>query len=203
MICDSSKGALCKEEFLDAEVAANFYALAAAFLYSIGQILPLPVGNSVLQIGLQTSQANVDGLDDYLKVFAAWQAISPSNSNVEDILEPFLGLKTAKHRLRWPAETNRNHGQDSQLHFQNLTTRKLSNRSLFTMEGGYIGLGPPGTMQGDRLCVLLGCALPLLIRQQGQQYRLVGQCYVYGMMHGEMVEEVKAGKRQLQTVELV
>lgn len=68
------------------------------------------------------------------------------------------------------------------------------NRCFFISSKGYMGLGPLGTQIGDKICVLLGCDQPLLIRRVGDHQVVVGQCYVYGMMYGEMIDEMEAGR---------
>jgi hypothetical protein len=67
-------------------------------------------------------------------------------------------------------------------------------RSFFISSKGYMGLGPLGTQTGDEICVLLGCNQPLLIRRVGDRHLVVGRCYVYGMMYGEMIDELEAGR---------
>jgi len=48
---------------------------------------------------------------------------------------------------------------------------------------GYVGLGPPDAKDGDLLCIFLGCASPVLIRESspGGHFRVIGPCYVYGL----------------------
>jgi hypothetical protein len=71
---------------------------------------------------------------------------------------------------------------------------KRENRCFFVSSKGYMALGPLGTQVGDEICVLLGCDQPLLIRRLGDHHVVVGQCYVYGMMYGEMIDEMEAGR---------
>ncbi|KAM5349851.1 hypothetical protein ACJ41O_006356 [Fusarium nematophilum] len=61
-------------------------------------------------------------------------------------------------------------------------------RRLFIMDLGYIGLAPLATAVGDEVCVLLGGNVPYVIRQEGQRYRFVGECYVFGIMDGEVLD---------------
>jgi hypothetical protein len=62
---------------------------------------------------------------------------------------------------------------------------------------GYLCLVPPGTEPGDMVCLILGAAVPFVLRllnrskdnlSEGQHnsYVLVGECYVHGMMDGEI-----------------
>ncbi|KAK0631415.1 heterokaryon incompatibility protein-domain-containing protein [Immersiella caudata] len=55
--------------------------------------------------------------------------------------------------------------------------------ALIQTPDGYIGLGPPDAKEGDVLCVLLGCASPVLLRETspGGHYQVIGTCYVYGL----------------------
>jgi hypothetical protein len=68
------------------------------------------------------------------------------------------------------------------------------NRCFFVSSKGYMGLGPLGTQVGDEICVLLGCEQSLLIRRLGDYHVVIGRCYVYGMMYGEMIDEMEAGR---------
>lgn len=61
-------------------------------------------------------------------------------------------------------------------------------RRFFTSIGGYMGIGPPGMRPGDSICVFLGGNVPWVVRQVGHDYSLVGECYVHGMMDGEIMQ---------------
>jgi Heterokaryon incompatibility protein (HET) len=64
----------------------------------------------------------------------------------------------------------------------------LENRYIFETANGYIGVAPLEAMQGDEVCVALGCDAPLLLRPIGNDvYTLVGVCYACGVTKGEAV----------------
>lgn len=63
----------------------------------------------------------------------------------------------------------------------------VQRRAFFITESGYMGLGPLGMRQGDIVSVILGASTPLLIRDENEYHRLVGQCFVWGLMDGEAV----------------
>ena len=71
------------------------------------------------------------------------------------------------------------------LAFQAALIVVASNRRFFSTIGGYMGLGPSRMRPGDTICVFLGGAVPWVIRQDGEDYVLVGECYVHGLMNGE------------------
>jgi len=67
--------------------------------------------------------------------------------------------------------------------------RRFSRRRVFTTVGGRIGFGPSTTRVGDVVCVLNTATVPHLLRKMadGQQdYSLVGEAFVDGMMDGEV-----------------
>ena len=202
LICDSYRLALCADDF-DSDDAEVFYDMAIAFLYTMVWFWNQC---NTEQKKLQVPQEKFDELatlSDHVQHYILWSGVVPSSLSEKDILEPFLGSKCSKRQLQWPSHTDPHRGGTSQWAFILSITNNIGSRIFFSMEGGYFGLAPPGAMIGDRLCVLLGCALPLLIRPRGQQFQLVSSCYVYGLMHGELLEEVDAGKRHLQMIELV
>jgi hypothetical protein len=59
-------------------------------------------------------------------------------------------------------------------------------RKFFVTRDGYFGLAPPSTEKGDGIFVLRGGRVPFVLRKLGGgKYRIVGECYVHGIMHGE------------------
>jgi hypothetical protein len=77
---------------------------------------------------------------------------------------------------------------------------------LATTAGGYLGMVPKRAQAGDQIFVLLGCDVPLLLRPSPGDdgtYRLIGDCYVPGIMKGEAMEWLGSGRCELETVILV
>jgi hypothetical protein len=74
-----------------------------------------------------------------------------------------------------------------------------TNNRLFLTEKGYIGLAPLGAQKGDIVCVLCGSEVPLLLRRYGDEYVLIGECFVQGLMDGEIIDEFKKGKISMKT----
>lgn len=67
--------------------------------------------------------------------------------------------------------------------------------NFFVTKSGALGLGPTEMLKDDRVVVLAGCEVPVVLRwvrerERGRgSYRLIGQCYVVGAMHGEWAEK--------------
>ena len=54
---------------------------------------------------------------------------------------------------------------------------------------GYVGQFPVDARKGDVVCVPLGSAVPFVVRRvRGESFTLVGECYVHGIMQGEIFE---------------
>jgi hypothetical protein len=58
-----------------------------------------------------------------------------------------------------------------------------ADRILFTTNSGYMGAGPLDTKPGDKVCIIFSCKVPLILRKEGENWRLVGQSYVCKIMN--------------------
>ncbi|KPM46325.1 hypothetical protein AK830_g28 [Neonectria ditissima] len=61
----------------------------------------------------------------------------------------------------------------------------MRGRRLFTTEKGRLGSITKRAICGDRVAVLSGCNVPVVLRPKGDGYELVGSCFVDGLMNGE------------------
>lgn len=80
-----------------------------------------------------------------------------------------------------------------------------ADHTFFSTRKGYAGLGPPIMGIDDKVVVLYGCRVPLILRSMGRDgmmaqlfnpsrrklvyYRLVGEAYLHGFMAGEVFVE--------------
>jgi hypothetical protein len=64
-------------------------------------------------------------------------------------------------------------------------------RLFFTTASGNLGHGPEKSMPGDEIWLVQGARVPFVLRKQTSisGYRIVGDAYVHGFMHGEMMTE--------------
>ncbi|KAI6081621.1 heterokaryon incompatibility protein-domain-containing protein [Hypoxylon rubiginosum] len=62
-------------------------------------------------------------------------------------------------------------------------------RRAFRTSNGFIGFGPKILEDGDKIVVIAGADVPLALRQRGEHFALVGECYVEGLMHGELLRQ--------------
>lgn len=90
--------------------------------------------------------------------------------------------------------------------FVNPFGRRLScystNRRMAVSRKGYLGLVPFETELDDLVCVLLGGDMPFILRRQGPYFTLIGECYIHGIMNGEVLDAAQDGLVQLEEFSL-
>ncbi|KAJ4291035.1 hypothetical protein N0V90_010232 [Kalmusia sp. IMI 367209] len=77
-------------------------------------------------------------------------------------------------------------------------------RRLITLDTGHFGLAPCTIERGDAIYVLLGCSLPMVLRQVGEtgRFKVVGECYVDGIANGEALAGVESGCNVIRDIVL-
>ncbi|KAL7918973.1 heterokaryon incompatibility protein domain-containing protein [Trichoderma austrokoningii] len=60
-------------------------------------------------------------------------------------------------------------------------------RKLGIVRGGMLCLVPSTALVGDLIAILDSCRVPIVLRQFGMSFRVVGDCYVHGIMYGEAI----------------
>ena len=68
---------------------------------------------------------------------------------------------------------------------------------------GYVGQIPLNSQIGDVIFLPLGSAVPFIGRPQRstpETYRLVGECYIHGIMEGQLLQSDAAGFREFVLV---
>jgi hypothetical protein len=71
----------------------------------------------------------------------------------------------------------------------------FSTRRFCFTERGCLGLAPVAAQQGDRIAVLYGADVPVILRdpapaRTGNTSELIGPAYVHGIMDGEVLEKL-------------
>ncbi|RDW87984.1 hypothetical protein BP6252_00016 [Coleophoma cylindrospora] len=67
----------------------------------------------------------------------------------------------------------------------------ITKHTFFILDEQRIAAGPRSVCQGDVVCILYGGKVPFVLRPQRGFYTLVGECFVFGLMNGEALEEKK------------
>jgi hypothetical protein len=207
IIEDSSGYGYGRPEFRDEDDCQEFFSYAVGFLTLMGWA------------AAQTAQTDPDLRDKFnywnniharnklwARCFALWSGapLAPDISNLlasdEALVEPFLRISGSNGNLRLPETfAADSYEKDALRSFLRRVHGQLENRNFFISSKAYMGLGPSDVQVGDVICVLLGCNQPLVVRRFGDHHLVVGQCYVYGMMFGEMMDEMEAGRLKAET----
>jgi len=95
-----------------------------------------------------------------------------SSSGASEDLKPFLALTA---------------GSASAYHFEVLKNSRR--KCFFTTENGYFGTAPDLILPEDKVAVIAGLGMPMILRATNQGYRLVTHAYVHGIMYGEVWPE--------------
>jgi hypothetical protein len=71
-------------------------------------------------------------------------------------------------------------------------------RRLIKTGEGRLGLVPRESKEGDLICILLGCSVPVVLGRIAEEDRgagvtLIGACYIHGMMQGKALADNSDG----------
>jgi hypothetical protein len=110
----------------------------------------------------------------------------------EHLKELILGNPATQNKTQWPPLPKLIEKADEMQLELGLHSYTRYVRIFHTVKG-YLGAGPPGILDGDCICVLAGCRIPVVLRRVDTHYCLVGPCLVIGLMDGEAHEAAKRG----------
>ena len=82
---------------------------------------------------------------------------------------------------------------------------------LVTIKDDRFGMVPNRVQKGDKICVLLVCNIPLVLRKKAilgegdrkMKYKVIGEFYMDGFVDGEAIEMAEAGDLQYENFRLV
>jgi hypothetical protein len=75
-------------------------------------------------------------------------------------------------------------------------------RRFFISYSGMVGLAGEEVLEGDVICVLFGCSLPVILRPVGDHFIYVGEAYADGYMWGRAIEELDEGAYEVREFEI-
>ncbi|KAF3031840.1 hypothetical protein E8E12_001761 [Didymella heteroderae] len=62
----------------------------------------------------------------------------------------------------------------------------VKNRRFIITTKGYVGIANDDVRSGDKVCLLSGGRMPVILRPEGKDFVFLGEAYVHGMMQGEL-----------------
>ena len=158
----------------------------------------------IWQIGIPGVATNIFGLQDF---YQRNKSLVIFNQTVSRLIH---GPKiTMAQRMKKYFKTTGRLLRATSLH-RDATLRAmrvLAWRRLVTTHGGYLGLVPAGAIAGDVVATIMGCDVPLLLRpakgEETSPFTLIGECYVHGVMSGEVLDFLKQGKCKMDSISIV
>jgi hypothetical protein len=93
-------------------------------------------------------------------------------------------------------------GEQTQCGIHKFLGSATKGRRIFVTRKGTVGLEPASMEEGDIVTILLGSGTPFILRKQGEEFLLAGECYVHGQMDGEAIEQYEDGDREVEEFKL-
>lgn len=150
---------------------------------------------STLTAGMTVNPDGCDMLNPTADFSAYWLKVYEQTLNEEDT-DNFL-VDT-----RYLATLRNEAAQGDWHRFREAAAEVCHMRKFFFSSKGFFGLGP-GSMQADDLvCVLFGADTPFVLRRVGSRYKVVGECYVHGLMQGQARRAWRRGEFRSEEFEL-
>ena len=145
----------------------------------------VPCGDQ-LWLDNKRKRATGAGLDAYnalVKEMVFYQSIISHNM---DLQQPSMipGVSFDEQMAEYPRLLR----SEARRQYKVALDRQHDRRPFISLHG-YIGLVPTHAKEGDLVVILFGAVQPFVLRRVGQQYELVGEAYVYGIMDGEFMEK--------------
>ncbi len=94
-------------------------------------------------------------------------------------------------------------GAPAQLAFLAPFQRFGHGRRYFRSKRGYLGWVPRHVWEGDRICAFYGSRYPFVVRPHRDGWRLLGACYMYGLMEGEAIKISEANEALGKMIQLI
>ncbi len=174
--------------------------------------VPYPTGESVDDLKLRlpmgnASRPHLDALTDAMSTYRimATKAHSPGGNpgvnEVEasgfDLSGATIDIKSIRHLVDFVKQPE-DLRQSLWKYWHTVVTfsKRLSIAKFCATERGYAGLVPQDAKVGDAIVIFHGAVVPFLIREDDlkggvARNKLIGECYIHGIMHGEALRSFK------------
>ncbi len=77
----------------------------------------------------------------------------------------------------------------------------MRRRVMVSKKMGYMIMGPDTTRVGDG-GIILGCDMPVILRQCDGRFQIIGTYHVHGLMQGEILNSLDVGEMEVADLEL-
>jgi len=151
------------------------------------------VDGEVAQTSQASSEHAFDAWHDIMKssdtdvlttLVAKVQAAPPHSAEAPMISDADRRTRLEQFPAEWQSFLALTTGPASSYHISVL--KHALRKCFFSTANGYFGTGASLVQQGDRIAVLAGLEMPVILRKTDQAYRFVTHAYVHGIMYGEV-----------------
>jgi hypothetical protein len=111
---------------------------------------------------------------------------------------PELSSDLSYHQV---LETLRPERQMARSWVQVITTN-IFKRNLFITSKDGLGIAQDSVLEGDLICILFGCSIPVILREIDGHYILISEACVSGYMYGEGIEDLEQGTLHSELFEI-
>ena len=171
-------------------------------------------GIVVDQLAQLNRSCDADSLDETVDIVQSWMPEDPLAYYFagETLLDAFLrtivadvdldapGKRGGKAKLILDEEIMTAH--EIYRHNERIS-RYSSCRRLAYSTKGYMALVSNQAKEDDVLCTFFGGTSLYLLRPKGDEYLLMGECYVHGLMDGEVLQLVQRGEAEMKLFTIV
>lgn len=146
---------------------------------------------------------------------AFWRTVSGDRSRTQRPLPAVYGEYYQRAEASWTRRSRRrgwsiwplSEDETEAHHFLERVSNCAYERRFCITKQGFMGMVPPKTETGDVVSIIFGCQTPYILRgirdkapgarSASNTYRLIGECYMHGMMDGEMMETPRGSEEIL------
>lgn len=122
---------------------------------------------------------------ELMKRFSRFLSPGAKKANMRAKLEFWAAIQIFRWQIVWD-EISASHRFDS---FHDRSHETLRGRRVVRTENGVCGLCPQDTRPDDKLVLLQGANVPMVLRPSGKNWTLVGECFIFGAMYGELWDQ--------------
>ncbi|KAH7350429.1 heterokaryon incompatibility protein-domain-containing protein [Pyrenochaeta sp. MPI-SDFR-AT-0127] len=170
----------------------HFKSYMTQFLFNIRQLLLSP------ETGMSPTETETQlGKEAWELILESWYSDSrmhtnliPSQEEIEQYCQRYDDItkqwNPSLSDMEWLEEKN----AEASL-FMEAMARHAPGKDLFATFTSRIGIGPQGIQAGDKIILVNGARVVYAVRKQGDSYRMVGECYLHGVMNGEMIQDIQ------------
>lgn len=123
-----------------------------------------------------------------------WESVCKQAEKSPEAGKLQIGVKS-----RYTAQDLQSHTLSYEFEFNTAAGQPMlrSGRAFFVSTTGFMGLVPKDAVPGDEVFIFLGADVPFVVRKlQNGFFKFLGECYVYGLMHGEAMEGLAEEKKK-------